>query len=62
MADPDFSVHGNTASAHLHFAVLARKMRVLQFFYMNYNGHMVWRLIFIPKRKKEVHGKVGRKI
>ena len=62
MADPDFPVHGNTASGHVDFAVLARKTRLLQIFYMVCNGQMTWTLLFIPKQKKEVHGEAGGKI
>jgi len=50
------------ASGHMDFAVKAQKTRILQIFCMVCNGHQARRLVFIPKQKKEVHGKAGGKI
>jgi hypothetical protein len=69
IADQDFPVHGNTASPESFrgqpargFCSKALKSRLLQFFYTDCNGQNAWTLVFIPKRKKEVHGKAGGKI
>jgi hypothetical protein len=50
------------ASGHADFAVKRLKTRILQIFYMVCNGHPARTLVFIPKQKKEVHGKAGGKI
>jgi hypothetical protein len=69
LADLAFAVHENTASpkafgpsGHADFVVKGRKTGILQIFYMVCNGHQARTLIFIPKRKKDVHGKAGGKI
>jgi hypothetical protein len=69
LADLAVPVHENTASRESFRGQRAcglcgkgLKIRVLQIFYTVCNGHQARTLIFIPKRKKEVHGKAGGKI